>query len=115
MTAVAKGKVERFNGYLKGSFLVPLAATLRAGGLQLDVDTANREVMRWLNEVANTRVHATTGVQPSVRFVEDQAQLSALPSRAAQPTPVIARASIVPFESLQHPLSVYQALLENAA
>ncbi len=58
--AKTKGKVERFNGYLKGSFLVPLAATLRAGGLQLDVDTANREVLRWLNEVANMRVHATT-------------------------------------------------------
>jgi transposase len=30
--ARTKGKVERFNGYLKGSFLVPLAATLKAGG-----------------------------------------------------------------------------------
>lgn len=64
--AKTKGKVERFNGYLKGSFLVPLAATLRVGGLQLDADTANREVMRWLNEVANTRIHATTGVRPCV-------------------------------------------------
>ena len=27
--AKTKGKVERFNGYLKGSFLVPLAATLK--------------------------------------------------------------------------------------
>jgi transposase len=113
--ARTKGKVERFNGYLKGSFLVPLAATLRAGGLQLDVDTANREVLRWLNEVANTRVHATTGVQPCVRLPEEQTQLTSLPIRAAQDTPAISRASVVPFESLQHPLSVYQALLENAA
>ncbi|GFE85044.1 IS21 family transposase [Steroidobacter agaridevorans] len=113
--ACTKGKVERFNGYLKGSFLVPLAATLRAGGLQLDVDTANREVLRWLNEVANTRIHATTGVQPCVRLIEDRAQLSALPSRTMQSSPAISPASVVPFESLQHPLSVYQALLENAA
>ncbi|AMN46457.1 hypothetical protein ACG33_04950 [Steroidobacter denitrificans] len=52
--ARTKGKVERFNGYLKGSFIVPLAATLRAGGLMLDVATANREVLRWLSG----RVHA---------------------------------------------------------
>lgn len=30
--AKTKGKVERFNGYLKGSFCVPLAATLRQAG-----------------------------------------------------------------------------------
>ncbi|MDY6949755.1 MAG: IS21 family transposase [Pseudomonadota bacterium] len=113
--ARTKGKVERFNGYLKGSFLVPLAATLRAGGLKLDVDTANREVLRWLNEVANTRIHATTGVQPCVRLAEDQAQLSALPIRAVEGAPAISRGSVVPFESLQHPLSVYQALLEGVA
>ncbi len=113
--ARTKGKVERFNGYLKGSFLVPLAATLRAAGLKLDVDTANREAMRWLNEVANTRIHATTGIQPCVRLLEDQAQFIALPIRATQDTPAISHASVMPFESLQHPLSVYEALLENAA
>ena len=113
--ARTKGKVERFNGYLKGSFLVPLAATLRAAGLKLDVDTANREAMRWLNEVANTRIHATTGIQPCVRLPEDQAQFIALPIRATQDTPAISHASAMPFESLQHPLSVYEALLESAA
>lgn len=100
---------------MKGSFLVPLSATLRAAGLTLDVDTANREVLRWLNEVANTRIHATTGVQPCVRLPEDQAQFTALPMRATPQTPAISHASVVPFESLQHPLSVYEALLENAA
>jgi transposase len=40
--ACTKGKVERFNGYLKRSFIVPLAATLRAGGLKLD-DPAQRD------------------------------------------------------------------------
>jgi len=34
--------VERLNGYLKVSFVVPLAATLRNGGLVLDAHTANR-------------------------------------------------------------------------
>ena len=113
--ARTKGKVERFNGYLKGSFLVPLSATLRTAGLTLDLDTANREVLRWLNEVANTRVHATTGVQPCVRLPEDQARFSALPIRAPRDTPAISHANVMPFESLQHPLSVYEALLEDAA
>lgn len=94
---------------------MPLAATLRAAGLKLDVDTANREALRWLNEVANTRVHSTTGIQPCIRLIEDQTLLSALPSRTSQDVPAISHASAMPFESLQHPLSVYDALLENAA
>jgi transposase len=77
--AKTKGKVERFNRYLKGSFLVPLAATLKAGGLKLDVQTANREVLRWLPEVANVRIHATTGERPSARLPAEQAQLIPLP------------------------------------
>ena len=113
--ARTKGKVERFNGYLKGSFLVPLFATLRTAGLTLDADTANREVLRWLNEVANTRIHATTGVQPCVRLPEERAQFAALPMRATPDTPAISHAKAMPFESLQHPLSVYEALLEHAA
>ena len=50
--AQTKGKVERFNAYLKGSFVVPLAATVEASGLKLDVAMANRQVRRWLDEVA---------------------------------------------------------------
>ena len=46
--AKTKGKVERFNSYLKSSFVVPLAATLKASGLKLDVDAANVHVRRWL-------------------------------------------------------------------
>ncbi len=66
--AKTKGKVERFNGYLKGSFLVPLAATLKSAGLKLDVEAANAHIGRWLSEVANAREHATTGEQPAVRL-----------------------------------------------
>jgi transposase len=114
--AKTKGKVERFNGYLKGSFLVPLSATLKAGGLKLDVQTANREVLRWLPEVANVRIHATTGERPSARLLADQAHLSPLPVMAVQANAAAVRASqIIPVESLQHPLSVYDSLLEVAA
>ena len=112
-----KGKVERFNGYLKGSFLVPLKATLKAAGLTLDLDTANREVLRWLVEVADRRVHATTGIEPYHRLAEDRAQLQLLPrDLRAAPTIVERRPRVaLPVESLQHPLSVYEALLEVAA
>jgi transposase len=36
-----KGKVERFVGYLKGSFWVPFVAWLRQLGLSPDEDAAN--------------------------------------------------------------------------
>ena len=114
--ARTKGKVERFNGYLKGSFLVPLAATLKAGGLKLDVRTANREVLRWLGEVAIERLHATTDKRPSARLPADQAKLCALPVRSDQAgISTSAHARAIPIESLQHPLSVYDSLLGAAA
>jgi transposase len=115
--AKTKGKVERFNGYLKGSFLVPLKATLKAAGLTLDLDTANREVLRWLLEVADRRVHGTTGVEPYLRLTEDRAHLQPLP-RGLNATRVITERrprTALPIESLQHPLSVYESLLEVAA
>ena len=116
--ARTKGKVERFNSYLKGSFVVPLVATLRAGGLTLDLDTANREVLRWLEDVANRRIHGTTGVAPSLRLVEDRVHLLPLPRGLATSVPVGRERTVrtaLPIESLQHPLSVYESLLEVAA
>ena len=112
--AKTKGKVERFNGYLKGSFLVPLAATLKSAGLKLDVATANAHIGRWLSEVANARVHATTGERPDRCLTLERSALLPLPSQSAQT--LLAPASIrpLPIESLQHPLAVYDALLEVA-
>lgn len=112
--ARTKGKVERFNGYLKGSFVVPLKASLKAVGLALDLDTANREVLRWLAEVADRRVHATTGVAPCERLAEERARLQPLPQGLKASGVVTGRRPLValPFESLQHPLSVYESLLE---
>jgi transposase len=112
--AKTKGKVERFNGYLKGSFLVPLAAMLKSAGLKLDVGAANAHVGRWLSEVANARVHATTGERPDRRLVLERSALLALPQGVGReetaPAPTSTRP--MPVESLQHPLSVYDALLE---
>ena len=108
--AKTKGKVERFNAYLKGSFLVPLAASLEASGLRLDVHLANVHVRRWLDEVANARVHATTKAVPSMRLAEERAVMLPAPALKA-PAPMQQRV-VLPVESLQHPLAVYDALLE---
>lgn len=115
--AKTKGKVERFNGYLKGSFLVPLAATLKQAGLKLDLTAANSHIGPWLQNVANARVHGTTGEVPNVRLQLERESLQPLPiSVAATPSIRVARGSLVPlpYESLQHPLSVYDSLLEVA-
>lgn len=113
--ARTKGKVERFNGYLKGSFLVPLAATLKSSGLKLDVVAANVHIGRWLREVANARVHATTQERPDRRLVVERAALLPLPSRTSLPLPAPRSTWPLPVESLQHPLSVYAALTEVPA
>ncbi len=111
--ARSKGKVERFNSYLKGSFVVPLAATIEATGLRLQVDVANAHVRRWLDEVANARVHATTNAVPATRLIEERALM--LPAPALQAPPPIAHRVALPIESFQHPLAVYDELLTEFA
>jgi len=113
--AKTKGKVERFNGYLKGSFLVPLAATLKSSGLKLDAVAANVHIGRWLSEVANARVHATTKERPDRRLVLERAALLPLPNGTPLPLPTPCSTWPLPVESLQHPLSVYEALIEVPA
>ena len=78
--AKTKGKVERFIGYLRGSFYVPLASQLRPEGLKVDRDTANARVGTWLREIANARVHATTGEVPLVRLELERERLQPMPT-----------------------------------
>jgi len=89
---------------------VPLAASLKAVGLKLRAQEANLHVRRWLDEVANVRVHATTKAVPMHRLAEERAVMLAPPALAA-PVPVCTRV-VMPLESLQHPLAVYDELLE---
>lgn len=112
--AKTKGKVERFNGYLKGSFLVPLAATLKHSGLKLDAVAANVHIGRWLTEVANARTHATTKERPDRRLALERAVLLPLPASVAIALPAPRSPLPTPVESLQHPLSVYNELLQVA-
>jgi transposase len=127
--AKTKGKVERFNGYLRRSFYVPLASRLTQSGLRLDVVTANAEVARWLREVANERVHGTTLEKPAARMAAEVPYLQALaapwrgdiaaarPQAAAPeapaPRPAVVIERIAEAAPAQHPLAVYEQLLAN--
>ena len=79
-------------------------------GLNVDARPANLAVERWLREVANARVHATTGAVPAERLVSEEAALAAGPApyggrsvRSLQSKP-----EPVPIIGLQHPLAVYE-------
>ena len=77
--AKTKGKVERFNHYLKYSFHNPLKVRLSMMGYMLTKENANAEVMDWLDFKANARVHQTTLRQPSDLLAEEQPHLLSLP------------------------------------
>lgn len=110
--AKTKGKVERFNSYLKQSFVTPLVATLKQAGLELTIDLANAKVGPWLSEVAHQREHGTTKEKPQVRLEQERQVFLALPKCVVNPLNIAPKAtSPMPFESYQHPLKVYDQLL----
>ena len=125
--AKTKGKVERFNGYLRRSFYVPLASRLAQSGQRLDVVTANIEVALWLRDVANERVHGTTQEKPAERLQKERPCLQPLATpwrgdiAAARPQgkvpempaarPAIVAERIAEPSPVQHPLAVYDRLL----
>lgn len=106
-----KGKVERFIRYLRASFYVPLASQFSPEGVKVDRDTANARVGTWLREVANARIHATTGEVPAVRLMHERERLQPLPPpwsgkiERARPK----RAPLP--KGYQHPLRIYEELL----
>ncbi len=111
--AQTKGKVERFIRYLRASFFIPLMATLRAANLDLDCDTANAEVLKWLNEVANQRQHKTIDDKPINRMKKEQAALLPLPPYYNNDAVVLQKTNpvhIPVLEVLQHDLSIYDAI-----
>ena len=89
------------------------AAPPEAAGLKLTPEVANAHVRRWLDEVANVRVHATTKAVPATRLAEEQAAM--LPAPALKAQPALSVRVAIPIESLQHPLAVYDELLGVAA
>lgn len=115
--AKTKGKVERFNGYLRRSFYNPLASKLAQDQLHLDVDTANTAVLTWLRDVAHVRVHGTTQEVVQTRLNEERATLQPLPLPYLTHSTKCALPAVLPphwgqfsQQPLQHELSVYEHL-----
>ena len=69
--AQTKGKVERFNLYLKRNFYIPLKSALKGSQITIDVDLLNTKVFSWL-EIANSRIHDTTKKKPIDLFKEEE-------------------------------------------
>ena len=114
-----KGKVERFIHYLKHSFYFPLLGQLKAVGMSIDKETANVFALKWLNEIANLRVHATTGEVPFVRLKMEQVYLQKQVASYFPSIPGISEEKYcIAFESLettsfQHELSIYEHISLN--
>jgi transposase len=66
-----KGRVESGVGYVKKNFLAGLDVT--------DFSALNPAVCRWLDTVANVRVHGETGKRPKDMFGEERGHLAPLP------------------------------------
>jgi hypothetical protein len=89
-----------------------LASQLSPEGLTVDRDTANARVGTWLREIANARVHATTGEIPAVRLEQERERLQLIPAPwpgTLQPT--VPKRPAPPPRGYQHPLRVYEELI----
>jgi transposase len=73
--AQTKGKVETGVRYLKGNFLLGLDVAA------MTLEELNREVVRWLRETADVRVHGTTHERPIDRWPAEAEALRPLDGR----------------------------------
>jgi transposase len=72
--ARTKGKDERGVGYVKRNAI--------AGHDFDSMDALHAHIARWMREIADTRVHGTTGEPPVVRFEREAVALKPLPAKA---------------------------------
>jgi transposase len=113
-----KGKVERMVRYVRDNFFRPLNTKMQALELVLDVETANEQVMVWLDTVAHQRIHDTTKQRPAERLIDERKVLQALPPQLISVKP--ATLTTLPLTSfsalkpwpLHHDLTVYETLME---
>ncbi len=75
--AKTKGKVERFNLYLKNNFYKPLKAKLKGSGIEIDKEVLNAHLSSWLIK-ANNRIHSTTKEKPSIMLDKEKPFLVSL-------------------------------------
>jgi len=105
--AKTKGKVERFNRYLKESFYYPLV-TLKPE-LKDDLFTLNAEVQQWLTRVAEDRQLKERGKQtPRQLFLQERNDLQPFDKIYK---PIHGQTSRVGVQIFQHDLSLYEQLV----
>ena len=97
--AQTKGKVERFNHYLRYSFHNSFKVRLSMMKYKMTLENTNAEVMDWLDFTANARIHATTLKKPFDLLAEEQLQLLPLPKPYKGIHPVKATAKSVTQDS----------------
>lgn len=82
--AKTKGKVERFNLYLKNNFYKPLRASIKTSGIPIDKYLLNSHIFKWL-EFANNKIHDTTKCKPSILLKEELPYLEKLSNQLTKP------------------------------
>ncbi|MDF1758589.1 MAG: IS21 family transposase, partial [Legionellaceae bacterium] len=111
-----KGKVERLISYIRYSYHNPFLA----GREDITLDELNIDVMNWLNNIANQRVHATTKEIPFSRWDVEKQHLLNIPNNYTTNYGLTNEASThltnkhimeQNTHTLQHDLSVYESIL----
>lgn len=110
--ARTKGKVERGIRYVRESFFVPLVAEFRQRGEALTLDIVNARFSAWQRDIANQRLHGTTGERPCDRLVVECTRLLPLPGGRPAPSvrEVQAPRAVIPRPTtpIQRPLAAYE-------
>ncbi len=111
--AQTKGKVERPISYVRSSFFY--------GREFVSDDDLNARARRWLDTVANVRVHGTLMQRPVVRFEDERSRLLPLAPRpyrsvVAVAAPPAASSSGGPLVAVERrPLAEYARIAEGAS
>lgn len=105
-----KGKVERAVDYIATSFFHPFVTRCALDGRIPDLDELNAEVRLWCAQVANVRVHGTTGEIPQERLVAERAAMAPYVAPEAD----VATDAVWPRHPLQRSPKTYDAILQEA-
>lgn len=106
-----KGKVERSVDYVAKSFFYPFVTRCQLEGRTPDLDELNAAARLWRADVANVRVHGTTGEVPNDRLIADQAAMTPY----VAPVPSAASRASWPRYPLQRSPKSYDVVLTEAA
>jgi transposase len=106
-----KGKVERSVDYVAKSFFYPFVTRCQLDGRTPELEELNAAARLWRADVANVRVHGTTGEVPNERLTADQAAMTPY----VAPVPSAASRASWPRYPLQRSPKSYDVVLTEVA